>query len=491
VIHQTIKRIRSASERYKARTRCKLLVLFSTCLLSSCGFLNTKNAYWNQPGSDNTSRAGITFDTPNRPYSNPDTLFILANSGGGSRAAVFSALTMLKLENSSKSINMLDEIDAISSVSGGSLPTAFYAVAKSNNQDSCGPARRNADSRPVWNRTTVLKAMTSNFQGQWFRRWFYPQNVVRFWFTSFDRSDIMAQVFRKKIGNYAFRDICDDKPRIFINATRATSNARPVKLAETNTLRRKPSGCNPQSEQNVGGVFTFIDCEFDNLESSLANYPLANAVVASSAFPAVFNYTTLRNFKTNSAKERRYIHLYDGGSRDNLGLGTVTEIINSSKANYKRIVVLLVDAYLEPKGISAATPDARIGVDFIVDTNFLDSIEILLSTNRDKTIGDLTRTLATVSEKTGTDTFFYHLTFPDLPRESTARDGLGSIKTRFKIEQQEVDLIQQASDELFELNDGACLDALARIIKGESAETIELPTSTSSSCTLNPGRRDK
>lgn len=465
----------------------RLLMIPIIIALGGCGFLSQKNAYWNQPSSTAvSSTAGIRYQTPNRPGSREDTLFILASSGGGSRAAVFTSLVMLELESQGNGVNLLDEVDAISSVSGGSVPVAYYAISKSKDPSSCGSGKKKPNSRPSWDDRTVLKKMSSNFQGSWLLRWFLPHNAVRFWFTSFDRSDIMAQVFAKKLGKYTYGDICDDKPRIFINATRATYDGlRETRKRQNAIGTDRPILCPPEAEREVGGVFTFSDCEFDNLSSSLEDYPIANAVVASSAFPAVFNYTTLRDFTKSDDEKLKYLHLYDGGSRDNLGLSTVTQVIDASHEQYEKIVVILVDAYLEPQGVSSDLPDARIGVDFVVDSNFLDSIDILLSTNRRKTIDDFRGMLAAMTRTQGVDTFFYHLSFSDLDDNSGIHDEINDIKTRFKIIKPDLAAIRQATDELFANDGGRCLAALNKMLAGDPVEGV-LPSSTDTEpCELN------
>ncbi len=466
------------------------LAILALLTLSACGFLNKKNAYWNEPvGASTAPDARINYQTPNRPGSNIDTLFILALSGGGSRAAVLSTFAMLKLEEPRISTSLMDEVDAISSVSGGSIPAAYYAVSKTANPANCGTEtqyrKRDPVKRPLWNASAAIKTMSSNFQGSWIRRWFRPWNVLRFWFTSFDRSDIMAQVFAKKLGSYTFGDICIDKPRVFINATRATYYDPDDSSGLPTEPEDKPS-CPPEDQQTVGGVFTFTDCEFDNLDSSLAKFPIANAVVSSSAFPAVFNYTTLRDF-TKVGPDRRYLHLYDGGSRDNLGLTTVSQIIEASSESYQRVVVLLVDAYLEPQGISHTLPDARTGFDFFVDTNFLDSIDNLLSTNHDKTIVSFRQSMAELAASTDVDidTFFYHLSLPDLSQNSLVRDTVNSIKTSFKIADDQVDALRKATDELYAIDDGSCFSALQKMVYGEPIRNVSAVLNGNASCQLN------
>ncbi|MGP8199077.1 MAG: patatin-like phospholipase family protein, partial [Limisphaerales bacterium] len=65
-----------------------------------------------------------------QPRGEKDVLVVLCLSGGGSRAAWFSAATMLRLEKVEDEINLLHEVDVISSVSGGSLPAAYYCLSR-------------------------------------------------------------------------------------------------------------------------------------------------------------------------------------------------------------------------------------------------------------------------------------------------------------------------------------------------------------------------
>src|SRR5450432_1443019 len=73
----------------------------------------------------NDTRAALSsWETPEAP--NNDGYFVgLALSGGGSRSANFSAACMFELQR----IGILQHVDYISSVSGGSLTAAYYCTA--------------------------------------------------------------------------------------------------------------------------------------------------------------------------------------------------------------------------------------------------------------------------------------------------------------------------------------------------------------------------
>ena len=104
----------------------------------------------------------------------------LAISGGGSRAANFGGAVMLELQQH----QLLQQVDVISGVSGGTLPAVYYGLG-----EKAGPFTDEA----------VRKALGYDFQSSWIRRWFLPQNVFRFWLSDFTRSDIMVQVFNNNL----------------------------------------------------------------------------------------------------------------------------------------------------------------------------------------------------------------------------------------------------------------------------------------------------
>ena len=69
------------------------------------------------------------------PLADQETLVGLAVSGGGSRAATFAAsaleaLADIRITQEGKERSALETVTHMSSVSGGSLATAYYAVKK-------------------------------------------------------------------------------------------------------------------------------------------------------------------------------------------------------------------------------------------------------------------------------------------------------------------------------------------------------------------------
>jgi predicted acylesterase/phospholipase RssA len=170
--------------------RVALLLLMLPGALASCSKMN---AYFNEqlPSAEDEPAAGpaepgnrglqpIWAHNPRcfqraRPWGS-DTV-ALTLSGGGSRAAVFSAAVMLELQE----IGALDSVDLVSSVSGGSVAAALYALSRDPDEPEPGPDEQ---KRIVWSRNTVLEMTGQDFLAPWIWRWLRPNNVVKFWFTA-------------------------------------------------------------------------------------------------------------------------------------------------------------------------------------------------------------------------------------------------------------------------------------------------------------------
>ncbi|CAI8164222.1 MAG: Uncharacterised protein [Pseudidiomarina mangrovi] len=248
-----------------------------------------------------------------------DVTVVLAFSGGGGRAAALAYGVMQGLRSSQfgqQQRRLLDEVDMITSVSGGSFTAAYYGLYGDR--------------------------LFSDFEGDFIRRDYQTEwltglaNPVQ-WFSSRGRTDIATQIYEERLFQGAtFADLdAADGPLIVINATDLGGGAR----------------------------FSFLQEYFDLLCSDLSSYPIARAVTASSAVPIMLNPVVLRNhqgclnptqdylqqinsneldeFKRapglietvnalnryQDKQQRPYIHLVDGGITDNLGLMALYEMV--------------------------------------------------------------------------------------------------------------------------------------------------------------------
>lgn len=428
-----------------------------TVLVSACSSFSHTNI--KQPDTEpEPTRA--TFDITAGRGEHPETLVIMSLSGGGSRAAYLSASVMLKLETvfEQEGINLLHEVDAISSVSGGSLPAAYYVISSDDEPSAYGR---------VWNEATVKKLMKKDYIRKWFGNWFWPTNIGKFWFTAYDRSDIMAQTFAdnmydtRPLGrDLTMGDMLDTRPYLVLNATNGTATPSP-----------DDKGGSGQTDPALefGAPFTFTRQDFDTINSDINDYSLARAVMATATFPAVFNYMTMKDYRLSDAPGcvedcKRFVHVFDGGNADNLGLKSVSEMLDTlpcKKENYDRLVVILIDAFTGNSGISNDKADPRKGFDFVVDTNFLEATDSLLSANRDEKIEHFKDKFETRCGEPS-KAIFYHIQFDDVKNDELRRN-LNRIKTDFRISDQDAGYIDDAVDELL-TPENTCLTGIKGLL---------------------------
>ncbi|MDZ7768324.1 MAG: patatin-like phospholipase family protein [Woeseiaceae bacterium] len=218
------------------------------------------------------NHATPAYDFESRLPDNDDRLFVvLAFSGGGTRAAALSYGVMDALRDEHIMIDgqrsrLLDQVDVISAVSGGSYTAAYYGLFGDRLFEDFEARflRRN------WPRTYGW--MLAN-----------PFNWAKLVSPNFNRSDLMAGYLDKRIfDGKTFADLSrGTRPFVIINAT----------------------------DLNNSLTFSFIQQQFDLLCSDLDVYPVANAVMASSTVPPAFAPVRLRNYsgcqsKTNPGSAR-------------------------------------------------------------------------------------------------------------------------------------------------------------------------------------------
>ncbi|MBX3302155.1 MAG: patatin-like phospholipase family protein [Nitrospira sp.] len=346
----------------------------------------------------------------------------LAISGGGSRAANFGAAVMLELQER----GLLQQVDVISGVSGGTLPATYYGLG---------------DKAGAFTPEAVRAALGFDFQSSWLWRWLLPQNIFRFWLTDFTRSDIMVQVFNKRLYHHAtFADL-RPHPKILLNATLRNDHTR----------------------------FTFTDERFADLRSNLSRYRIANAVNASSAFPGAFDDVTLENYRPQNAEAlaelgldpMRYFHLYDGGPIDNLGVQAMLEYLNRHLPGKtldgifpNGCLILLVDATSANENAELnGRRSSRRTIDYFINTNALDATDTMLLESRRTTLQHLGipssqqdremrgRLPVNDPHQCGCEVrhiALRHLSYSDeVPDESTLPERATRIKTKFWVSDDE------------------------------------------------------
>ena len=233
---------------------------------------------------------------------NSDSLLVFATlSGGGYRAsalayAVLEALreTPIRWEGSSRT--MLQEVDAISAVSGGALAAAYLAAQPDAFFDEF-PRR----------------VLGFDLQGALLRRAFSPSGLWKQTSPTYGRGDLLEELLVEHVfGERTYGELPRRRPMVYINAT----------------------------DMHGGEPFQFSQDSFDRLCSDLNRLPIARAVAASMAVPILFSPITLWNHRPGCAVTppeirgkpvtRRYLHLVDGGVADNTGVRAFLEIIRAN-----------------------------------------------------------------------------------------------------------------------------------------------------------------
>jgi NTE family protein len=244
-----------------------------------------------------------------------DLLVVLTFSGGGMRASALSYGVLKSLADreivwKGQSRRLLDEVDVISAVSGGSFTAAYYGLFGD---------RIFSDYEEAFLKRDVDRQLVGTL--------FHPSAWFKLWSRFYDRSEMAEDYYDQILFNGAiFADFqLRAGPEIMINAT----------------------------DMTLGDGFTFDQTHFDLICSDLEQFFVSRAVTASSAVPGLFSPVTLINHASECSyqaprwvekilsdpisgdermnlarkidayqniQERPYIHLLDGGLADNLGL---------------------------------------------------------------------------------------------------------------------------------------------------------------------------
>ena len=325
-----------------------ILLLILALLVSGCAHYPV-----NKSLTATNPRAGYRFQNSVAQTNSDDLMLVLAFSGGGTRASVLSYGVLEELAKTEvgppgNEHRLLDDVETISSVSGGSFTAAYYAL---------------------WG-DRIFSDYESRFlkkhvQTGLLLRTLAPWNLARLASPRYCSSDLAAEYYDHLLFKGAtFGDLAPrgGRPFLVINAT----------------------------DLAIGARFEFTQDQFDLLQSDLSKFSMARAVAASGAFPPFLGPVVLKNYSaehpapepefiesvlTNpkassrlknlalqersyvDGDRRKFIHLVDGGIADNLGLrGPMERAIELEEPGIKpaasiklprRLAVISVDASAE------------------------------------------------------------------------------------------------------------------------------------------------
>ena len=397
-----------------------------------------------------------------------DITLILAFSGGGTRAAALAYGVLEELRDTNILIDgnpkrLLDEIDIISSVSGGSFTSAYYGLYGDRIFEDFEDA-----------------FLRRNVQRQLIRGLLNPLE----WFSTAGRTEMAVKLYEKELFHGAtFEDMKrEGSPLILINA----------------------------SDLGYGVRFSFVQDYFNLLCSDISDYPVARAVTASSAVPLLFNPVVVENYqdckKTKPAwlhaaeeravgdpeltlavnglnsyykKDRRqFAHFVDGGITDNLGLRAIYEIIEISggakvfvekkldRKPPRRLVIVSVNASTDPEpemDVSNKQPSLSETIGAMSDVQ-LHRYNVATMALMDKSVRRWARDLSTPGRSVMP--YFIHVGFRDIAQPEQLR-FFNQVPTSFSLTGEQVDKLIAAGRDL--LRNHPDFQRLVAGLGGESA----------------------
>jgi NTE family protein len=281
-------------------------------------------------GTTNEERRVIDQSDADRP------LILVAVSGGGSRAAALGWAVLKELRNFTYTTNgqshrLIDDIGVISSVSGGSVTAAYFALYGPDGLDQFEPKFLLPDNM------RSLGISSAN-----------PISWIKLAITGSSRIDTVEALFDKELFDGKTFSALNQpgKPYLILNAT----------------------------DMAYGEVFAFTPQRFNDICADLDSEPISVGVAASSAVPIVLSPVALQNFSAtncrntpaptwindelsgryvpyinldnfkrarytndlrhgqNSFRSMDYLYLLDGGLADNLAIHGLLDTISSPHA---------------------------------------------------------------------------------------------------------------------------------------------------------------
>ncbi len=422
---------------------------------------------------------GYRFTGLNPGPNNSDGLFmVVAFSGGGTRSAALAYGVLEKLRDTpiewqGAHRRLLDEVDVISSVSGGSYAAAYYGLYGDEFFESFPKRFLNAD-----------------FQSELWEQYFSMTGLMQLlgWSRN-DRIDRLGSIINQRLfDSKTFADLLAprQRPMIVIHAT----------------------------DLVMGADFQFTQDQLDPLCTDLSTFSIARAVAASSAVPILFGPVTLKNhagrcgyvrpswlkqvpgklvdrinksldptsvqraqrrardfssyLDAGEATGRPWIHLIDGGVSDNLGLrgplesgltrGGLAPLLKRLGLKEVRKVVFLVvsaevlpDLRIDRSGEPPGTTEmASAVIDVFMNSNSFETMTWLRSSFSHWREEALEIAKIGDSPYAGEPDFYLIETNLRDIKDLSERDKMMAVPTTFKLEPEQVASLINAGRELLE-----------------------------------------
>lgn len=452
------------------RRGCSVLAAALLVLLGACA---------TRPGNPALTQvdtsAGYRLETRLGKARERENLVILAFSGGGTRAAAFSYGVLEFLRKTEvvgpggNKLRLLDEVDIITGVSGGSFTALTYGLYGDKLFDDY-----------------EQRFLKRDVQGEIIARTFSPAYWGNLWSSGWGRSELAAQLYDEILFNGAtYADLNrGDGPTIVASATDISTGAR----------------------------FMFSQRVFDVICSDLGAMRLSRAAAASSAVPVVLSPVTIDNhggtchrtmpawarpfidsdnpprpaaraIRSLRAEEafgdgerRPFLHLVDGGVADNVGMRGVLDSLEVLQALHeagsptpldraRRIIVFIVNSLSSPSTNWDQSPDPPGTVDILlkasgtpIDAFSYESVELLRDTAKQWQTARLVRDSAAMAANKDpavaaalrlpdAEIYAIDVSFPAL-EDKAELDYLNQLPTSFVLPPEAVDRLRAAAGRL-------------------------------------------
>ncbi|MFI5103247.1 MAG: patatin-like phospholipase family protein, partial [Terriglobales bacterium] len=401
-------------------------------------------------------------------------LVVLAFSGGGTRAAAFSygvleALRRIEvLTSTGHRIRLLDEVDVITGISGGSFTALAYGLY----------------GEKLFDEDNYEKAfLKRDVQGELIKRAMNPLHWRALASKGWSLSELAAQLYDEILFHGAtFADLNrEGEPAIAVGATELSTGSRVV----------------------------FTQQNFDVMCTDLDSFRLSRAAASSSAVPVVLSPLTINNYGgscgyqypdwlrqfSESATPPRpagrilkrlqelrelddgikdpYLHLVDGGVSDNLGLRSILDYMETFEAlraagqatpldQVRRVLIFVVNSVSSPSTVWNTSENPPGTVDILlkasgvpIDRYANESVELLRDIDARWTSARAIRDSAAFKKskdpKLGyivnapnADIYVIDVSFRAL-KDKTERDYLNQLPTSFVLPDAAVDHLRAAA----------------------------------------------
>lgn len=434
----------------------------------SSGCASTYRPSVNEPLEPQSVASDVTplqLSAENVPANSSSLMLIVSFSGGGTRAAalaygVLDRLRSAKIKWDGRDTTLLNEIDLVSGVSGGSVTAAYFAAFGEALFQDFKPTFLNRDFESDLIYGTLHPTTTYHLTSPWY-----------------GRGDLLADQFDRLL-------------------------FRGVTYGQLRSRRQRPVLIITATDLSLGTSFEFTEHQFHQICSNLDTFPLASAVAASNSVPLLFTPITLKNYAGscatqplpgtvdngtalsdpgerrcvkeqnayNNVQERPYIHLVDGGLADNLGVKRIIDSIASSGGlarslrlrgvrGIRKLVFLSVDAGRTmsfaadrvdsvPSSIEVAK-----GVEFGLLSHYAAETQAAFAEEIEKWRREIHLAASEPDSPFAPDADLYYIEvgLRDYPSQAT-RAELLAIPTAYTLDEKQVDELINAGHEILDTN---------------------------------------